>query len=138
MKMLRSLLALMAATFIGLATAKFIEGAGAALFSLDLGAANAGHTLPYAGVLIFAWTISAFVAAICALLIGRRWAPLGALAAATVYLSAIIALLSTPASILIWGLTAAGVAVGGWTAIKALGATQVYPANKEKSDFFDD
>ena len=138
MKMFRSLLALIAATFVGLATAKFFEGAGAALFALDLGATGAGDTLTYAGVLIFAWTISAFVAAACALLIGQRWAPLGALAAATVYLSAIIALLSTPASLLIWGLTAAGVAVGGWTAIKALGATRVYPTNKEKTDLFDD
>ncbi len=136
--MLRSLLAVLAATLIGLTTSKFVEGAGQTLLSAppqidsDMIATPAG----YGVILVISWAAGAFAAALCALLIGRRWAPLGGLAASTVFLSAFIALLSSPLSWVLWPLSALATAGGGYGAIRLLRATAAYPEKNPKRVIF--
>ena len=137
--MIRSLIAILAATFIGLTTAKFIEGAGQALIaesSTDDGV-EAGP-MSYGVVLFIAWAFGAFVASSCALLIGRRWAPLGYLAAATIFLSAAIGLMSAALGWVMWPLAILASLGGGFSAAKLYRATMAFPEKTTKETFFDD
>ena len=137
--MIRSLIAILAATLIGLTTAKFIEGAGQALIE-ESASVEGVQTDPsgYGAVLVIAWTIGAFAAASCALLVGRRWAPLGYLASATIFLSAAIGLMSAALGWMMWPLSVVASALGGFLAVKLYGATMAYPEKTKRETFFDD
>ena len=130
--MIRSVFAIIAATLIGLTASRFVEGAGQA----------AGGAAPGGGVyqwsLALGWTLGAFAAALTALLIGRRWAPLGVLAAATIFFAAAIAQLSYSLSWFLWPASAAGTALGGYAAMRLLNARNVHPSRDGKKEFFDD
>ena len=137
--MLRSLGAVLIATIVGLTVSKFVEGAAQAILGappqIDGGTLIVGDG--YGGVLVVAWTIGAFVAACCALLIGRRWAPLGGLAAATVFFSAAIALMSFSLHWILWPISALATAGGGFAAIRLLRAKARYPEKNQKRVLFD-
>lgn len=137
--MLRSLIAVLIATFIGLTVSKFAEGAGAAMLALPPQIDGEAVVMAdgYSAVLIVAWAIGAFAAASCALLIGRRWAPLGGLAAATVFFSAAIALISFSLHWTLWPISALATAGGGFAAIRLLRATVIYPEKNQKRVIFD-
>ena len=137
--MLRSLIAVLVATIVGLTVSKFIEGAGLALLAPppEPGGETAGAPGGYGALLLAAWLVGAFTAALSALLIGRRWAPLGGLAAATVFLSAAIGLMSFPGGWILWPLSAIATAGGGYGAIRLLRATNKYPEKASSEKFFD-
>ena len=129
--MIRSLFAIIVSVIAGLAAAKFFEGGLLALMGEGTGAR-------YSLVLVMSWFIGAFVAAILALLIGRRWAPLGLLAAGTIYFSAFMSLLSSSLSWWVWPGAGVAAAAGGLLALRALGAGFEQPTNKTKQDVFPD
>lgn len=134
--MIRSLFAIVVAIILGLTAAKFVEGAGQALSG---GGDNAGllsntHQL----ALVIGWGIGAFTAAISAMLIAGRWAPLGGLAAGTIFLAAVIAQFSGGSAWYLWPLSAVSTALGGYAATRLLGATRIHPAQQEKYGLFDD
>ena len=137
--MLRSLIAVLAATMVGLTISKFVEGAGQVLLKAPPQLDGEGVAAPdsYGAVLIVAWALGAFAAACIALFIGRRWAPLGGLAAATVFLSAAIALMSYSLHWMLWPLSALATAGGGYAAIRLLRATASYPEKNQKRVLFD-
>lgn len=133
--MIRSLFAIVVAVILGLTTAKFIEGGGQALINnSQQGVLSLTHQI----TLLIGWGVGAFIAAVCAMLIAGRWAPLGGLAAGTIFFAAIIAQLSIGAGWLLWGLSAVVSATGGYAAIRLLGATQTHPAQQKKYGLFDD
>ena len=138
--MIRSLFAIIVAVIIGLTTAKFVEGAGLAMVG---GGAGDGAQGPSAGgahfaALLAGWGLGAFAAALCALLIAGRWAPLGALAAGTMFLAALIAQLEAGLGGAAWLAAAPATALGGFAAIRLTGASAVHPANRKQTDIFDD
>jgi len=142
--MIRSLFGVLIAVLIGLTTAKFIEGMGAVSFPLlDAGAgdlealkaAAAKAPVGYKLVLLASWAIAAFVSAIIALFISRKWAPIGWLAAGTIFFLAVMTLVGTPFGLWLWPASAIVTATGGWIAIKLLKATYVYPEKKDDNGF---
>ncbi len=146
--MLRSLAALLVAVLVGLTAAKFVESAAFAAFDLppigESAASKVGGapgkpavSPAAAGVLTLSWLAAAFVAAGLALAIGRRWAPLGWLAAATIGFNAIVSLLGASAPFWVWpgGLLVS--AAGGFLAVTAFRARYDYPAAAPKEEFFD-
>lgn len=134
--MIRSLFAIVVAIILGLTAAKFIEGAGQALSGDDNTAALLTNTHQFA--LVIGWAIGAFTAAISAMLIAGRWAPLGGLAAGTIFLAAIIAQLSGGGAWYLWPASACATALGGYAAIRLLGAGRTHPAQQKKYGLFDD
>lgn len=130
--MIRSLFAVIVAVITGLGAARLVEGAGAALFDA------APMSPAYQGVLVAGWLTGAFAAALLALLLGRRWAPLGGLAAASVFLAAFIALISNTLSWLLWPGAMLATALGGFAAIKLTGAKASHPALRKKDGLFDE
>ena len=137
--MFRSLIAVLSATLVGLTVSKFTEGAGQLLLKTppQFGGDTVVAADGYGVVLVVAWATGAFAAACCALFIGQRWAPLGGLAAATVFFSAVIALMSFSLHWLLWPLSALATAGGGFAAIKLLRATTAYPEKNQKRAIFD-
>lgn len=131
--MLRSLIAVIAAILVGLVTAKFVEGAGRAGLGLDATAPTAGA---YQVVLLAGWGLGAFAAAATANLIGRRWAALGWLAAASVFLEASVAMISYKLSWLLWPGTVIAIFAGGYLAARLLRAEFAYPGQHDKSGLF--
>lgn len=133
--MIRSLFAIVVAVILGLTTARFVEGAGRALAGVEtaetLGAAHLA-------ALVAGWGVGAFAAAASALLIAGRWAPLGGLAAGTIFLAAIIAQFEAAIGWPVLLGSALSTAVGGYGAIRLLGATRTHPANRQKDGIFDD
>ena len=115
--MIRSLFAVIVAVLLGFAASRFVEGAGAAALGESI-APDAAPSMGYQAVLLLGWLVGAFVAALIAVLLGRRWAPLGALAAGAIMFSAVIALISTPLSWLLWPGAAIATAGGGFAAVK--------------------
>jgi hypothetical protein len=125
--MIRSLIAIIAAIFGGLAFAQAVE-------RLAL-----GFGLPQSAALLASWGGASFIAAGAALLLGWRWAPLGWLAAAAMFLLAIVSVagggaswMLIPGALLVTGL-------GGWLAIKTVKATYAPPfvARKPKPGLFE-
>lgn len=135
--MIRSFIAVIIATIIGLTAAKFVEGAGQAAAAGPDGAYSAASAA-YQGALIAGWGVGAFAAGLVAMLIGGRWAPLGGLAAGTIFLAAVIALLSAPFSWYALPGAAGATALGGFCAVKLLGAGLTLPSKNEKLHLFDD
>ena len=130
--MLRNLVAIIVATIVGLAAAKFLEalvGGGAAPGE----AASAGALIG----LVAGYLAGAFVAAALALLIGRRWAPLGWLGAATIGFAAVITLVSFNLPWFLWPASAAACAAGGWCAVTLLRAKTQQPQTKPNESLFD-
>lgn len=134
--MLRSLLAIILAVIVGMVAAKFVEGAGQMFFPApgvdfaDPASLRAGAgTIPfgYKAMLVAGWALGAFFAAALALLITRRWAPVGWLAAASMTLLAIISLAAAPFGALVWLCALIGTSAGGWAAVKLLRAGYAYP-----------
>ncbi|MEM9706171.1 MAG: hypothetical protein AAF850_08865 [Pseudomonadota bacterium] len=140
--MLRSLLAIIVSTIIGLTVAKFIEGGGLAVFPppenvemADPQSVNAAwreFPVGYRASLLIGWGLGAFAAAALALFIARRWRPIGYLAAASIGLQAMITLGGRPFSPLLWVGAAILVAGGGEAAVRILKA-RAQPDNS-KSD----
>ena len=130
--MLRSLIAIICAVFIGLITAKFIEGMG-------LAASDAGdNSGTYSIWLLVSWTIAAFTASLVALLIAKRWAPIGALGASTMTLAAIVATLEGGLGITqVFGAFAT-TGLAGFGAIKLLNASWSPPVPTHQESYFDD
>ncbi len=138
--MLRSLGAVIVAVIIGLTAAKFVESAAAALLVGDgarLGA-DIGVSPAYQAILVFCWLVGAFVAAGASLLMGKRWAPLGWLGAATIFFSAMITLITFSLSWLLWPASLTATAAGGYVAVKLFNATRDYPASNTNRDVFSD
>jgi len=131
--MLRSLIAVVAAVIVGLATAKFVEGAGQAGLGLD---AAAPDRTAYQLVLLAGWALGAFSAAATATLIGRRWAPLGWLAAASVLLEAGVTLIAFKLSLILWPAAVAAAGAGGYMATRLFRAEIAYPRKSGTRDVF--
>lgn len=134
--MLRSLIATIAATIVGLAAAKFVEGAGTAGLALDAPNREEPASLAYHILLVAGWGIGAFAAAATALLIGRRWAPLGWLAAATIFFAAVMTAMTHALSWLLWPGSAAATALGGLAAVRLLRAPNAPPAKGRERSLF--
>lgn len=130
--MLRSLFAVIVAVIAGLTAAKLVEGGAAALF------AAAPISAAYQVILVSSWLAGGFVASLAALLIARRWAPVGLIAAASIFLSAAVALLSAPLSWLLWPGGALAVATGAFVAIKLTKATFAAPVLQSREQLFND
>ncbi|MEM9014815.1 MAG: hypothetical protein AAGB02_06875 [Pseudomonadota bacterium] len=136
--MIRSLLAIVAATLIGLTVSRFIEGAGLAVMS-DGGSPNnstlgAGLQL----LLVASWTVGAVAASASALLIGERWAPLGWLGAATVALSAVLGLSGAAFSWWAWPLSFGAIFGTTLLVLKVLRAESAPIQKSKPSDLFND
>ena len=129
--MLRSLAAVIVAVIAGFLVIKMIEGAGAALTSAT------PSTAIYDALLMIGWLAGAFVAALLALLVGKRWAPLGVLGGAAIFLSAIITLISYTLNWLLWPGAVMTTALGAYAAIRLLGARRAHPDIKRKDGLFD-
>ena len=130
--MLRSIIAIIVAVVAGMFVARFFEivvGAAFAPAGGAQGAVTAGHQL----LLVVGWTIAAFAAAALSLLIGKRWAPLGWLGAATICLLAVISIASAAVSWLLWPGAIAGAGFGGWSAVKLLRGDYTHPARRDLS-----
>lgn len=138
--MVRSLAAAIVGALIGLTAAKFIEGAGAALIRGETGAAfdQLQNTTAYAFVLLSAWSIGSFCAAASALLIGKKWAPLGWLGAASIFLSASMTVLTALLNWLLLPACAVSCAIAGAAAIRLVGARTVLPGKGSKESLFGD
>ena len=129
--MLRSLAAVIVAVIAGLALARFIEGGGAALMQAQ------PQSITHHLLLALSWFAGAFSAGVIALLIARRWAPVGIIAASSIFLSAFAALLSAPLSWLLWPGAAAAVAAGAHLAIRTTKATFTAPVKRAKNGLFE-
>lgn len=143
--MIRSLIAVLIAVIVGMTTAKFVEGMGAAAFPLDqvaagdldgLKAAAANAPTGYKACLVAGWALAAFVSALIALAIGKRWAPLGWLSAGVMFLLSFISLIGLPFGF--WLLpTSLVVTMGaGWLANKLLKATSTIPVSRSNDELF--
>ena len=128
--MFRSLAAIIVATIFGLTTARFIEGAGMAAL-----ADGPVDRATYVIILSLGWFTGSFVSSAIALLIARRWGPVGGLAAATIGFAAIIALLSGRFGAYAWILGLSAVALGGWIALRLFKARAAMPTKKEDGLF---
>lgn len=129
--MLRSLAAVIIAIIAGLTLAKIIEGGGAAL------AGATPQSATYQVLLALSWFAGAFAAGVIALLIAKRWAPVGIIAASSMFLSAFTALTSTPLSWLLWPASILATGVGAHLAILATKATFASPVKNSKGGLFE-
>ena len=138
--MIRSLFAVVVGVILGLTAARFVEGAGFALAGGGQIAAQQADPLTVAHrvALVAGWGVGAFAAAASALLIAGRWAPLGGLAAGTIFLAAVIAQLEASLGWPVWLASALATALGGYAAIALLSATQTHPSNRQRDRLFDD
>lgn len=132
--MLRSLTAVIVATIVGLTAAKFVEGSGTARLALNPG--DAAPSATYQALLVAGWALGAFAAALTALLIGRRWAPLGWLAAATILFAACMTVMTFALSWVLWPASAAATALGGFLAVRLLRASYASPGKSRKGSVF--
>jgi len=138
--MLRSLFSIIAAVILGLTVAKFVEGGGAAIWSEgeDPLAGDQPVSASYNLFLVLGWMAGAFAAATIALLLDRRWAPLGWLAGACIFFSACIAMMTFSLSWVLWPVAALATAAGAFAAIKLLKATTAHPAAMAEKEIFGD
>ena len=129
--MIRSLAAIIVAVLAGFTIVKMIEGGGAAVLGAETQSAG------YGALLAGGWFAGAFVAAFIAMFIGKRWAPLGGLGAASILLSAILTLMSNPLSWLMWPAAIIATAAGGYGAIRLTNAPMTHPDLTRKDGLFD-
>lgn len=125
--MFRSLIAIVVAVLAGLVFAQGVERL------------THGLGLPQSAALLASWGGASFVAAGAALFIGRRWAPLGWLAAASMFLLAVVTVAGGAASWLLIPVALALTALGGFAAVKATRATYAPPivVKKPKPGLFE-
>lgn len=130
--MLRNLVAIIPATIAGLAVAKVIESllSGGVTPSSAVG-------LGYQLALTLGYLTGAFAAAAIALVIGKRWAPIGWLASATIFFAAVITMVTFSLPLLLWPLSLAACMAGGWLAIRLLKATNAPARRNEAESLFD-
>lgn len=121
--MFRSLIAALVAVFAGLAAAQAVERLAAAL------------SLPQWAALLAGWGVASFTGAGLALMIGKRWAPLGWLAAASMFLLAVVTAANGAGWVLIPGAIFIS-AAGGFLAIKLLKARYEPPFVKRDTGMF--
>lgn len=134
--MLRSLVAVIVAVVVGLVMAKLVEGAGTAGFAIDAPNREVSASSAYQILLVAGWGLGAFAAALTALLIGRRWAPLGWLAAATILFSACMTVMTFALSWVLWPASAAATALGGFAAVRLLRASYDPPGKSRERSLF--
>ena len=130
--MLRNLAAIILATIIGLSVAKLIES----LVGGGMPPGEAASVREFVGLSV-GYFGGAFTAAIIALLIGRRWAPLGWLGASTILFAAIITLATFKLPLILWPASAAACGAGGWLAVKLLQAQMQYRTGNKNESLFD-
>lgn len=148
--MLRSLAAILVAVLVGLTSAKFVEGAGMAAIgdaaSIEQfedvdesteGAVKRIVSGSVASLLVFSWAFSSFVASALALFIGKRWAPVGWLAAMTIAFNALVSLLGATVPWWLWPFGILATVLGGFAAIKVLNASYAYPMPKKADGLFE-
>lgn len=145
--MVRSLIGVIFAVVIGLTTAKFIEGAGGTLYPPSttveqgdieaLKASASAVPLGYKFFLLLGWAVAAFISALIALLIGQRWAPLGWLAAVTMFFLAVMTLIGSPFGWWLWPCAGLATGSGGWLAVRVTGASNQYAVSNDKSGFLE-
>jgi len=120
----RSLASVIAAVIVGLMTARLVEQVARAFASAPPASAEADTAY---GVLVVSWGIAAFVAALVALIAGKRWAPLGWLAASTMGLNALVTLVGAAPPLWAWPAGLLSAALGGVAAIRLIGAKMRHP-----------
>lgn len=133
--MIRSLIAIVAAVVLGLAAARLVEGA-AVLFIPGAAPTGGDWPLAYQLALLASWGLAAFVAASASLLIGRRWAPLGWLAAASMLLLAVVSALSGPAASLLLPGALIVTGAAGYGAVKVTKAKNEAPFAARRPGMF--
>ncbi|GAB4521511.1 MAG: hypothetical protein Kow00133_08520 [Amphiplicatus sp.] len=121
------MLAVIVAVIAGLAVARLVEAAGLALQAHENGPAGF-----HAGALIAGWGLGAFVAAATAILIARRWAPVGWLAAATILFQAVMTLMNAALPIWAWPGAVLAAGAGGWAAIRLTKARHAPPTTRRE------
>ena len=124
---------MIAAVIVGLTAAKFVEAAG--LSALPDGAEPTGAS--YQVLLVAGWGLGAFAAALTALLLGRRWAPLAWLAAACMFFAAAITTATFALGWAVWPASAAVTALGGFAAVRLLRASNALPMKQRDGLFHD-
>ncbi len=130
--MMRSLIAVILAVIAGLAVTRAVEGGIGALTDLT-------PTSPlYGYILLASWFFGAFAASFIALLLARRWAPVGIVAAGSIFLSAMLALVTASLSWLLWPGAIIITAAGAYAAIKLLKADYSLPAQSRKGGLFNE
>jgi hypothetical protein len=121
--MLRSLLAVLVAVLVGLTAAKFLEGGIAALFGIEgVISREASLTTAYQLNLLFSWLTASLIAATIAVLIGRKWAPLGWVASLTILFNAVMTMSAASVSWWAWIIAPLATLGGGFAAIRLLKA----------------
>ena len=132
--MLRSLFAVILAVLVGVTAAQIVERVGVEAFASGdaAGTLSPAHQL----VLVASWGAGAFLAASLALLIGRRWAPLGWLTATSMLLLAVISAVSSPQAMTLIVGGAVATFGAGFGAIKLLRATNVFPVKPKNPGLF--
>lgn len=133
--MIRSLIAVVAAVVLGVAAAWLVEGA-AVLFVPGAAPNGVEWPLAYQLALLASWGLAAFVAATASLFIGRRWAPLGWLAAASMLLLAGVSALSGPAASLLLPGALIVTGAAGYAAIKLTKAKNEAPFAPRRPGMF--
>lgn len=129
--MVRSIFAIIIAVVAGVFAARFVEIVGGAVFSS--GAANGAITGGHQALLVAGWAFGGFLAAALALLVGRRWAPLGWLGAATILLLAVISIAGQAVAWPVWIGAFIAPGLGGWGAVRVLRADYAHPARRGDS-----
>ncbi len=130
--MIRSLAAVIIAVIAGLTAAKLIEGGGAALINARAPSAA------YCALVSIGWLAGAFAAAFIAMFLDKRWAPLGMLAAASIFLGAALGLFSSPLGWWMWPVALIAAALGGLGAVRTIGAGMSHPDMHRKDGLFDE
>ena len=138
--MLRSLFAIIVANIVGVAVAKLIENMGMTAFPppSDIDVASRESILyvwsfmpaGYKLMLAAGWLIGALAASSVALLLGRRWAPLGWLGAACIGFHATMTLFYFPAELWLWFASIFSVAAGGLAGHVLWHPTMAFPQKK--------
>lgn len=134
--MLRSLLAIIIAVIAGLSVARFIEAATASFRKTASSLVESALPIDYQLTLVVGWFVGAAVASALALLMGRKWAPLGFLAGGTIFFSAIITILTFSLNWLIAAPAAIATASAAYGVHRLLKPQMDYPQGKAKSDYF--
>ncbi|WP_425408661.1 hypothetical protein [Hyphococcus sp.] len=129
--MLRSFIAVIVAVVAGLTTAKFAEGAGAGLLN------SAPPSGAYQIILLISWFAGAFIAGCVALIIARRWAPVGIIASASIFISAVAAMLASPMNWLVWCGAVAVTFAGSYISILITHARFSFPDKPAKTGLFE-
>ena len=135
----RSLFSVIVAVIAGLAIARFIEAGASTLLNENTQSIDAlqNYSASFQLSLLAGWFIAAFFATAIALLLGRRWAPLGIVSAATVAFSAIITMISFPLSVWLWPASLIATAIGGFAALKILRAKSILERTPQERLFED-